>query len=219
MSIDKIVKEWKAQVKESQTVLERLEDEARKVAEMQGYAHDARSLIEDAVRGLETVQSDKASTETEMLTAMLTDDAETLEGLRERHASLTEREQALQGEIQRLTGVVEANTVDAGEVASLKAALHRFGASGGDELVQTVKALIKEHSDSLRARSEAAQELLPDVDSLTLLGALGEHTEAYRALYAGHKDTIEHEERISPAAGEKARERLDYAVERILTRA
>jgi len=180
MSIDKAVKEWKARAKESQTLLEGLEAETREIAEQREYAHDAHSLLTDAQRGLDTVQGDKASTEAEMLQAMLTDDTEVLEGLRGRHASLTEREQSLQGEIRRLTGVVTSNTPDPSEVAALTTRLKQFSSPGVNDVVKAIRELEQGHARDVQERIQATVEQLPESDPREVHRALMELDESYR---------------------------------------
>ena len=215
-TIDALVKKYKQGLKDSESTLKELETRVHEIAEMQDNRHDAETAYETASAELRNLAFDKERVREELYEATLT--GGDVGELRSEYEELTDRENTLRDVMGDATKAVAENTPDPGEVASLKAALHRFGATGGDELVKTIKALVKEHSDSLRSRSEAAQELLPDVDSLTLLGALGEHTEAYKSLYAGHRQTIEREENIDPVRGQKARERLDYQLERILAR-
>lgn len=217
MSIDKATKAYKAALKESQTVLEGLEDEARRYAAMEVNRRDAEQGFENAQTRLEDIAAEKETVKDELSEAVLTGDD--VDGLRERYAQLTRDEDELRATLGDATRAMLENTPDAGEVARVRAALHTFKASGESELLDAVKAVVQSDADSLRARSEAAQGLLPDVDSLTLLGALGEYTEAYRALYAGHRQNIEREDSIDPVRGQKARERLDYQLESILARA
>lgn len=215
-TLDASIKKYKQGLKDSEYTLKELETEARQYEAMEDNLHDAETAYETASAELESLAFDKERVREELYEATLT--GGDVGELRAEYEELTNRENTLRDVMGDATKAVEENTPDPGEVASLMAALHRFGVSGGDELVRAVKTLVQEHSDALAARSEAAQELLPPVDSLTLLGELGRYSASHKSLHEGHRQAIEHEERISPAAGQKAVERLDYAVERILTR-
>ncbi|QIN82498.1 hypothetical protein GBA63_07455 [Rubrobacter tropicus] len=180
MSIDKVTKDYKARVKASEAMLNELEARAAEIVEQREYADDARSLIEDVRTGLDSIQADKVSTEAEMLRAMALDDNESLVGLRERYASLAEREQRLQGEIRQLAGVVESNTVNPSELAALITRLKRFNSPSVDDVVKAIRENENSTAQDAQERVTATLELLPTPAPRTTHAALMELDEGYR---------------------------------------
>lgn len=216
MSLDKAVKTYKARVKESQTVLEELEERAADYAERREYAEDASTLLEDAQTGLDALENEVQTLQGEVARATLADDTEAVRTLQERYRSLENERASLEGRVEQLRGVLEDNTLSPGDVAKLKAELQTCGASGGSELVQAVHELVEQDSGALRARADDAQGLLPDVDALTYLEALGSVSSAYRGMYEGWRDHIEAER--EHGRGRSAEERLAYRLDRTLAR-
>lgn len=210
-TLDASIKQYKASLKESQSALAGLEDEARQLVEQVDAAHDAELLVEDCERGLENTASEKEMVREAIAEATLLDE-ERLPDLKRQYIELANEEKRLQGERQHLSDVIEKSRVDPTEVAHLRARLRRVS-SGGSTLLDAVKSAVQDDQSAIRGRVAAVDASLPESDALELLRALG-----YGDKADAHEAAIERNESIRPGNGDALRGVVHRDVQRLLAK-
>ena len=178
MTLDKTIKDYKASLKQSDTDLKTLENEASRYVDMRRARENAEMRRATVAASVESLASDKDKLRTELSEAqLLGNDAGDLQ---DEYKHLLQQEQDLTAELNRLSELVAANTPNDADVARLRTRLQNFNGAGTSDLLDGIARLAQEHEKSLQGRVKDALGSLDPVGPRERHNALMELDEGYR---------------------------------------
>ena len=179
MGLDKVLKDYKNDLKASDATLKELEARAAEIAAMEDPREEAHRRFEEAQSQLEGVAFERERVKGELHEATILQDPQA-EPLRDRYIELSDREQELREQLGDLTWEIGRYIPDPGDIAELIARLKVFHGPDAGDVVQAIQTHAQQHSQGTQERVEAALSKLPIVDPRSRHAALMDFDKTYR---------------------------------------